>query len=358
MSFYVDQYYHFPGGGYGYIPVYDEDAPNSYFISATLEQEMNRAAVFTFSIASGHPSYSSITLFKTDIRVMQDNDYIFMGVVTDEEVDLNGVKTYTCYDYLGILDYSVQNPGTFTGTPTNVLTTIIQAANLQTDFVITIGTITVDAASVSVTSDYDTTLKLINDLVEQYGGYLRLRRNGFHGVYLDWLKDSPRICKQVIKRGSNILDFNKSTLTDEFATMLIPIGANGLTIASVNSGNVFLQSANASTYGRKWMKVSFDDITDANVLKTAGQNYLSQIDSPIVSIEVSACDLSYAFSDIQTIRLLDRVYLTSPIHGLNNEIYMVTKLYTDICNPESSRITLNKNMRLPISRSVANLQNK
>lgn len=332
-------------------------APNTDLISATLEQEANRAGVFTFSLAKNHPCYDVITLFSTRITIDQDGTEIFSGRAVSEDMDIEGVKTYTCYDMLGLLDYSIQRPTTISGNATQVLTALLNNHVNETSQQFSVGTVSISAGTISIKTNYETTLSYINKLTEQYGGYVRVREPSSGYYVLDWLSGSPRTSTQQIKLGSNVLSLAKSIQTDDFGTDLIPIGNNGLTITSVNGGLDYLQSANASTYGNIWRTVTFNDINSASALKAAGQKYLAQIENPIMAIEISAIDLSHAFSDVDTIHLLDSVLVTSKLHGINAN-YDVTKIYTDICDPSNNRITLNKNMRLPISRSVANLQNK
>ena len=343
----------------GWWRLFNQNTPNALPLSATLEQEANRSGIFTFSIAPGNPLYDKLVLFKSGIIIDQEEppyDTVWIGHVASEDTDIDGIKTYTCYDEIGYFDYSIQRPRTISGTPTQVISSLLAEHNSQVGRTIVVGTMPSSLASVSIDTDYGSTLQYINNLAEQYGGYFRMRYEMPYYA-LDWLDGSPKQSNQVIQLGSNIMDFSKSVQTDDFGTVLIPLGNNGLTIASVNGGLDYLESANSATYGKIWRTVSFDDINNASDLKTAGQTYLAQTENPITSFEISAVDLSQAFSYVDLIQLLDSVQVVSPKHGLNAR-FDVTKLYTDILNPENNRITLNKNMRLPISRSVANLQNK
>lgn len=341
--------------------IFRTSSPNTAIVSATIEQEANRAAVFTFSVAPGHPCYNDIVLFSTTIIVGQviegqPSQLFFVGRAVAEDYDIDGIKTFTCYDDFGMLDYSIQHPRTITGTPTQVVESLLSEYRTQTGQGFATGTISVAMASVTIDVDYGSTLQYINALADQYGGYFRAN-SYLPGHTLDWLAGSPRQSNQQIKLGSNVLSLAKSIQTDDFGTVLIPLGNNGLTISSVNAGKDYLESANTATYGKIWRTVTFNDINNATALKNAGLNYLAQIENPIMAIEISAVDLSLAFSDVDAIRLLDSVLVTSELHGIN-AWYDVTKLSTDLCDPSNNRITLNKNMRLPISRSVANLQNK
>lgn len=95
-----------------------------------------------------------------------------------------------------------------------------------------IGAVTVvDEAFPTYYTNYGKTLESLNALVEAYGGHLRVRKAD--GVrYLDYLKDYPDTCSQVIQFGSNLLDFVRNWDSAEYATAIVPLGNRLTTVPS------------------------------------------------------------------------------------------------------------------------------
>ena len=76
----------------------------------------------------------------------------------------------------------------------------------------------------------------------------------------------------------------------DFATVLYPIGKDGLTIADINNGNNFIENY---SYCNKYLPKYWiqDDIEHREQLKQAAEAYLSYISSPIVSYRLELSEL-------------------------------------------------------------------
>ena len=83
----------------------------------------------------------------------------------------------------------------------------------------TVGQVTAADSNNSITcyTNYNSTMTEIKeDLVDDIGGYLRVRHvNGTR--YLDYLAESPRTNNQVIRLGENLLDLYKTLFNKEIA---------------------------------------------------------------------------------------------------------------------------------------------
>ena len=92
----------------------------------------------------------------------------------------------------------------------------------------------------------------------------------------------------------------------DFATVLYPIGKNGLTISNVNNGKPYIE--NYSYCNKKlekyWVQ---EDIEYPEELKLAAEQYLEYISTPIVSYSVELSSLPQEIGLGDTIILIDKI---------------------------------------------------
>ena len=337
-------------------------------LSAVLTLEANKAGTFVFSMAPNHPKYNAFVFRQSLIDVYQDADLIFEGVPVSEETDFDNVKTVTCEGELTFLNDTIQRPAKYTGqTVTGLLTAYLSAHNADCDAskTFTLGTVTVNGGSALYRyTNYESTMtELAEDLIDNLGGYFRVRHSG--GVrYLDYLAASPHTSTQIIKIGYNLLDLSKNYSSTDICTMLIPLGATidgqeavqgidkHVDITSVNGGLDYLTSTAASTYGKIWRTVVWDGINDASTLKTTATSYLSDAQWANMVLEARAFDLGLARSDVEQFRLLDEIRVVSSPHGLDR-YFMLTKMELNLNDPAQTMITLGEETFLPISAASA-----
>jgi hypothetical protein len=169
---------------------------------------------------------------------------------------------------------------------------------------------------------------------------------------MDYLEDSPYESLQTIEFGKNMLNFKQSNRGDEIATALIPLGAKidseegenaegaRLTIASVNGGMDYITDDDAADeYGLICATQIWDDVTVAANLLTKGTARLAELRQGWNSIEITALDLSLVDKSIDEFRFLEYVQVISSAHNINTKL-LVTKLSTDLTNPENSTLTV------------------
>ena len=92
----------------------------------------------------------------------------------------------------------------------------------------------------------------------------------------------------------------------DFATVLYPIGKDGLTIATVNNGKPYVENYNYcnKTLTKYWIQ---EDIEYPEELKLAAENYLEYISTPIVSYSVELSSLPEGVTLGDTIILIDKI---------------------------------------------------
>lgn len=86
---------------------------------------------------------------------------------------------------------------------------------------------------------------------------------------------------------------SKQSSTYDYATVLYPIGKNGLTIAEINNGRDYLENF---TYSNKRIEKYWfnDDIDVAERLMGAGEDYLESIAQPNCAYKIDLCELGDA----------------------------------------------------------------
>jgi phage minor structural protein len=82
----------------------------------------------------------------------------------------------------------------------------------------------------------------------------------------------------------------KQSSSYDYATILYPIGKNGLTIANINNGKDYLEDY---TYSNKAIEKYFvdEDIEVAELLKMKAEEYLAEVSIPKASYKLSLAQL-------------------------------------------------------------------
>lgn len=336
--------------------LYHSKLENLQIFSPSLELELNKTGSFDFSIYPSHQRYSLIKKLRSIITVYQDDYLLFRGRVLDDEIGFYNAKAVTCEGELAFLLDSIQRPYDFTGGVTEFLTMLITNHNAQVDEEkrFALGNVTVtDPNDYIVRSDIDyvSTWEVINKkLLEMLGGFIFVRHDNGQNI-IDYLAESTLLSPQKITFGKNLLDLKRIRKGGDIATVVIPIGAKlkneegqdtdkRLTIESVNGGVDFVQDADAiAQFGTIVKTVIFDDVTDAENLKTKGQAHLAGLVKQLETIELTAADLATVDKDITSFHLGAQVRVESNPHGIDQN-FLVTKLSLKLLEPGANKLTL------------------
>lgn len=229
-----------------------------------------------------------------------------------------------------------------------------QVKNQGIDKTFKVGAVTVQDKNdyVYKYTNWESTLEVIKtDLLKTYGGYLRIRKE--NGVrYLDYLADYPNTNTQVIEFGSNLLDFTHDMVASDIVTAVIPLGARledvtevegldaYLTIKDVNGGVDYVYSQEAvKSYGWIFKTVKWDDVHVADNLLKKGKEYLSDIQFAQITLTVSAVDLHMLHVDMERIKVLDEIRVTSTPNGLDR-FFPVSEMTIYLDKPSNNKLTL------------------
>ncbi len=321
-----------------------------------LTLELNKNGTLTFTIYNNHPYFEKINKLKSIISVYQDNVIIFKGRVLDDTMNIYKSRNITVEGIRAYLLDSIYRPFEYQGDISEFLESIINSHNSQVnDFQkFKLGNVTVTDPNNYINRssiEYLTSFEVIESrLIKTHGGYLVVRFEN-DGNYLDYLSDFPYTSTQTIEFAVNLNDLTQKIDGSNIKTGIIPLGAKlqdsegnetdeRLTIKSINDNKDYLiDEEAASLYGKIFEVVIWEDITlPQNLLKKA-EEYLADNIMFLITLDVSAIDLSTLNKDINSFRLGEYVRVKSSTHNIN-KIYLLKKLSIDIENPSKTQIQL------------------
>ena len=321
--------------------------PSRMAMGTEAKFELNKAGSLTFTLPPDNLVYHSLRKRKSVVQLYQDGEMLFQGRVLEVVTDLQNMQEVYCEGELMLLADSVQPAMDFDGTAEEYLRQAISNHNavMEADKHFVVGTVTAveEKHKVKVKStDYTDTLgDLRSLLVDEFGGYLRVRYSG-STRYLDYIKEYTDYSGQSVKFGVNLVDIEKRVDTQKFFTILLPLGkvesGKRTTIAQVNGGSIYLEDVAAvSQYGRIIQTVMFEKVNDPQELLEKAQEYLARMRENR-SVTVRAVDMKIVNPDIDSILLGDRVMLDSLPHDLN-EYDICAKVVLLIDAPDQSEYT-------------------
>lgn len=348
-------------------PFCSSNFEHSQILNPKVTLEANKSGSLTFTMLPDHPYYEGITFRQSIFDVYLNDELIFEGVPVDESTDFYNRKTITVEGELTFLNDTIQRQAVYKNqTVSSLLGEYLTVHNTQADadHQYQVGIVTVDGGNAIYRfTNYQTTMtELQEDLIENFGGYFRVRHD--QGVrYLDYLDSSPHSSSQVIRIGKNLVNLSRNLSSLDICTVLIPLGATTgnqlvdglderLTIKSVNSGNDYLIGTAQAYYGNVWKTQVWDDVTTASALKSKGQDYLDNVQWTNLVIEATAFDLGLATEDVEQFHVLDMIRVISEPHGIDR-YFMLTKLAIDLDHPADTQITLGQDARLSLSARSA-----
>lgn len=351
-------------------PFCSSNVEHSAVLDPSVSLEVNKAGKLTFTILPDHPMYDQIALRQSMFDVYQNDELIFEGIATQEDTDFYNRKVISCEGELTFLNDSIQRQAKYTNQSVQSLLgayLAVHNSQVDADRQFSLGSVTVSEGNgILRYTNFQSTMKEIGeDLIDNYGGYLRVRhQDGYR--YLDYLADPPRTSSQVIRLGKNLIDYSSNLSSLNIITCLIPRGAKiegqedveglekRLDIKSVNSGKDYLIGTAAAWYGNVWGTQTWDGVTTAAALKTKGEEFLEDAQWSNLVISASAIDLGLMEEDVEQFRILDMIRVVSEPHGIDRN-FLLSKLDIKLDHPADTRITLGKETKLSLSaRSAKN----
>lgn len=316
---------------------------------------VNAVDSFTFTIYPDNAGYDKLKPLTTSVTVTYDSTGkdIFIGRVLKcpDSMDEQGLicKSVTCEGRLGWLYDSVQPYAEYkvVGIRT-VLASFISKHNTQVgdDKHISVGQVTVTGENnYTYSVNWVSTMDAISEqLVGKFGGEIQLRdQNG--KVYIDYLEHIGHGTDTKIELAVNLKTISREVDETSVITRLYPLGTKltdsekRLTIGSVNGGKDYIEdSALVAKYGVISGTQTWDDVTQASILKTKATAFLKSANKTKKQYKITAVDLSTIDMNFEQFELGCWYRVVNPLMGIDEDLRIVG-ISIDLDNPEQSELT-------------------
>lgn len=316
-----------------------------------LDLELGKTGLFAFTIYPDHPYYDLLEVMTSRISVHRENTVLFDGRVLKIEYGFHNEKRVSCEGALAFLLDSLAGPTAYYGDNEGYFRQLLQQHNAQVgaDKQILPGNFSLAYVYPFevVTEEYSRTLDEINTrIMERFGGYLQIRNEGGK-MYLDALSadvDISNTSGQAITYGQNLLDIKRETDGSQVFTAILPLGdeVDGVrvTIGKVNNWKDYIEYAPAvAKYGLIHRVVTFDGITDPQVLYNTANAYIRDHFAPVDMIEIGVADLSGQNSALDSFMPGQWVQVHSKHHlAQNPSTHLVIKMTIHITDPARTKM--------------------
>lgn len=316
---------------------------------------VNAVDSFTFTIYPDNAGYDKLKPLTTSVTVTDDNTgkNVFIGRVLKcpDSMDEQGLicKTVTCEGRLGWLYDSVQPYIEYkmVGVRT-VLASFISKHNAQVgdDKHISVGQVTVTAENnYTYSVNWVSTMDAISEqLVGKFGGEIQLRDQDGK-VYIDYLEHIGHGTDTKIELTVNLKTISREVDETSVITRLYPLGAKltdsekRLTIGTVNSGKDYIEdSALVAKYGVISGTQTWDDVTQASILKTKATAFLKSANKAKKQYKITAVDLSTIDMNFEQFELGCWYRVVNPLMGIDEDLRIIG-ITINLDNPEQSELT-------------------
>lgn len=306
--------------------LYSSAVNDPYYAIGTpiLTLEAGKAGSLSFTMYPNHPEYDSLRRMLGKVIVYEDDTELFRGRILRMETNLYKERKVTCEGDLAYLMDSIADPGEYTESISAHFSRLVDMHNSQveSDKQFAVGIVNVDKATESQTFKTDsyrtTSAAMSDDLTGVFGGYIRTRRSG-GTVYLDYIGDYGKAGNQNIEFGVNMIDVSESVSSDDIFTVLLPTGAEGVTMEGI-TGSKYVKIPNAvERYGTVVRAVSFSDIKEAGAeLMQAAYDYIEKNYKEMPpTLTLTAIDLKRLDFALDGFELGTRIGILSEPHGIN-----------------------------------------
>lgn len=323
--------------------------PHFAMSKATLEQAVNSADRFSFTLPANHPYRDLPQPRQGIVRIKNNGQTVFVGDVVEVKTSFDNSRTFECQGCLAWLNDVCNTKTTEQTTVSITFTQRLEIYNSLCDSKRKIVRGNCEnrpnaVVRIFTPDSFITIFEYFSTLISQKGGMMLPRYSG-DTVILDYVETSSRKSNQKIAFGTNLLNLDDFLSAAGTATAIYPTGKDGITIGSVSADgkDYIVNDALYKRYGMIAKPMQFEAETKAELLSQAKAvaNLYAVINH---SLELTAFDLSVAHVDIDSISVGDNVEVISPPHGLNTEMLCTAKT-TDFVDPAQSKITLGKSAK-------------
>lgn len=344
-----------------HYPSSNQDDP--HVTSIPLAKQLSAVGSVSFKLYPDNPGYNKVKELKTRVKVfdVRDNTIEFTGRIfnIEERMDSDGkiYKDISCECALSYLNDTKQRGSSYASTNgSTFISEILANHNSKVDDSRKIYLGNVDVTKgVSHTCNYKTTLAEIIETVNEYKGFIRVRETD-NKLYLDWLSSFENSTLDV-SLGVNMKEIIKTKDITEMGSRIIPLGANNLTIESVNGGKDYIDDINTiNEYGVIEKIVQYNDIEKASDLLKKCKEDLSNHTQIGYTLKTTALDLSYLTGvKAEQFKLGTKIRIENKFMNID-DIYTINKITVDLTTPYNPTLEIT-NKTHDLTNTIQDIKN-
>lgn len=333
-----------------------------------LDQTFGKAGSFSFKVPPTNDQYEQFKEVVSYVDLYRNDKLIFTGRVFTQTKDFNNICSVTCEGIMSIFNDSTTAPFVVnTKSLRTALNTILTPHNAQVDSykVVNVGNLyykdkisEADAKQYRIYLNFDNygkTIERLEELIDNYGGYLSLRKGSNGSLYLDWYEEYVSESNQTINFGENLMDLTQESTVDDLTTVLIAYGANE------NNTNTYTRqiedTSSINKYGRIISVVSWSGVQSQTELNDLAGKYIAAVNKKKVTINVTAVDLARLGSDINFFEIGQKVKIKSSMHNFEDSMVVQSKS-SQLLNPAGNTISVGTTKTGYISKTKKSLSSK
>ncbi|KZT95174.1 Phage lysin glycosyl hydrolase family 25 [Lactiplantibacillus plantarum] len=351
----------------------EPDVYGNRIVSGNLSLVSGGIDTGTLTISLENTLFNRILPYRWFIRIedLQTKKTIFRGrfIKVSKVYSTTHTQTLSFESELAYLHDSAQVYREIHNTSVNdFLKIIVDEHNRQVDDFkkITLGTVNVTNSTDNVyrylDETKDTLDNITDNLVNRLGGFLRIGRNSHGQLILDYVNRLGTDTKQTIELGVNLKSFTRNLNVNNLITRLIPLGAEKaqkddkrdsnkpipkIDISSVNNGRRYLDDPKLiDKFGIIENVNVWDDVHDAGILKTKGEQYLEKQVSAEIAWSVDIVNLALIDKRFQSFTVGNSYRIIDKFMDIDETI-SVSEKEVDLVNPQTVTIKIgnqNKNL--------------
>lgn len=337
------------------IPIYDPLLGALPVHTNRWSGQLNQPGSLEFTLTAAHSAFEELAPFKTFVSLEKNGTEVFYGrVLTISPSIFTGEESVTCEGALSFLNDGdlAADPRNSQGAYTHQTMTAeeffrrcIDAHNAEVNNdprrKFTVGIVdhsrSEEEKEYTITSFSKVREALDTHLLNDYGGFLRVRSDGNGGHLIDWVESYGRQNTSLVELGENVISQTNQISGENMFTAIRPVGQNGLVHSITPILDVYSPEEMAE-YGRIVKTVEFPNITTEAALLERGQALVERINKTLyLSSEIGVLDLHFLDDEIPEIEIGDSF---TNIVGLEGEELIIDAQNCDIDNPQNDTISL------------------
>ena len=334
--------------------IYDQSRMNERSVSApNCSLNVNEAGTLEFTLTKNHPLINTLEPLSSFINILDDGEEIFYGrVLKRSDPTLTGMVSFSCEGALTFLLDSEVPPDGKNASGNQITRHLTAEAFFRWCITthnsevndprrqFTVGIVNANQRNkeddYSITSYTQTKSVIESQILDIYGGFIRVRPKDGGGHYIDWIQNYETLNPQPVQIGENVEEQTNETDGSNLFTVLRPVGKDGITLD--NPTMDLYPSAQMTKYGRIIKTIEFKSATTKAELQTQANEYKQRIEKTLfVNSSIQLVDMHYLDGTQPKIRLGDRF---NNIHGLEGAEMVVASLELHFEAPQNDTLGL------------------